>query len=149
MGVTGRVTLSVVAGALPMAILAVLIQLLPATVLVTSSSARTISSGAALNLLFAAHLPWSLWLIGVTTWAAFGGASFSYGATFSLKGMLAAAVPALIWTSFIMAAFCRVVLNTTTSGARIRVAVHQAALWTITLSYIAWSAGGWFQLWIW
>jgi hypothetical protein len=46
----------------------------------------------------------------------------------------------------IVAAFCETVLGTSRAGARWRAAVHFHLVWAIGLSYVAWAAGGWFQV---
>jgi hypothetical protein len=59
--------------------------------------------------------------------------------------VVSAIVPAA-WTALIVAAFCRTVLGATPSGARWRAAAHQVGIWACALSFVAWSAGGWFRL---
>jgi len=39
-----------------------------------------------------------------------------------------------------------VVLQTGRAGAWWRAIAHQLVIWTIALSYVAWAAGGWFQV---
>ena len=134
-----RVTLGLVATAALSWTFAVLLQSIVGLAIVASAPARRIGVVPALDLWFAGHIPYSLWMLVV----------------FALTGMLTAAnlslvivsavVPA-IWTAFIVTAFCQTVLGTTASGARWRAAVHFVSIWAITLSYIAWAAGGWFQL---
>jgi hypothetical protein len=59
--------------------------------------------------------------------------------------IVSALIPSL-WTALIVAAFCETALRTTRVGACWRAAVHFLVVWTISLSYVAWAAGGWFQL---
>jgi len=134
-----RVTLGLVATAALSWSFAVALQAVVGIGLIASAPSRRRSAVQALDLWFAGHLPYSLWIV-----AAF---AVMVVAPFGLLGVLigTAIVPA-IWTAVIASAFCRIVLGTTTSGARWRVAGHFVAIWMITASYIAWAAGGWSQL---
>ena len=104
-------------------------------------SARSRRAGLlrALDLWFAGHLPYSLWLL--TTAAAFAAAPWA-----SLDLLIVLAVIPAVWTAVIVAAFCRHVLGTSRAGARWRAAVHFVVMWAIALELVALSAGGWFQI---
>jgi hypothetical protein len=134
-----RVTLGLVATAALSWSFAVALQMIVGLAVIASAPARRIAVLPALDLWFAGHLPYSLWMV-----VAFGLTATLTSANMALV-ILSAIVPA-IWTAFIAAAFCRTGLGTTASGARWRAAAHFVAIWAITLSYIAWAAGGWFQL---
>jgi hypothetical protein len=134
-----RVTLGLVATAALSWSFAVVLQTIVGLVIIVSAPGRRIGALPALDLWFAGHLPYSLWMLvafGLTALATSGNIRFV---------ILSAVVPA-VWTAFIAAAFCRTVLGTTASGGRWRAAAHFVSIWAITLSYIAWAAGGWFQL---
>ena len=63
-----------------------------------------------------------------------------------LEFLVCSAIAPAAWTALIVSAFCRTVLDTDASGARWRAAAHFLIVWAIGLTYVAWSAGGWFQL---
>src|SRR5262245_57745018 len=67
----------------------------------------------ALDLWFAGHLPYSLWLL--IAFACMGAA-----ANGPLRLLITSAIIPAVWTACIVAAFCRVVLGTSPSGARWR-----------------------------
>jgi len=134
-----RVTLGLVATAALSWAFAVLLQSLVGLAIVASAPARRIGVLPALDLWFAGHVPYSLWIL-----VAFGLTATTTKAKIGLV-IFSAIVPA-IWTAVIVIAFCRTVLGTSTSGARWRAAAHFVSIWAITSSYIAWAAGGWFQL---
>jgi len=134
-----RVTLGLVATAALSWSFAVVLQSIVGLAIVVSAPARRIAVLPALDLWFAGHVPYSLWML-----VAFGLTATMTSANMRLV-ILSAVVPA-IWTAIIVAAFCRTVLGSTPSGARWRAGAHFVAIWAITFSYIAWAAGGWFQL---
>jgi hypothetical protein len=53
------------------------------------------------------------------------------------------AVPPVAWTSFLVAAFCRVVLGKTSTDARRLTFVHQAVVWGGALVFVWFAVGGW------
>jgi hypothetical protein len=134
-----RVTLGLVATAALSWSFVVVLQSIVGLAIIGSAPARTIALLPALDLWFAGHVPYSLWML-----AAFGLTAMMTSANVSVV-ILSAVVPA-IWTAIVVAAFCRTVLGTTARGARWRAAAHFVSIWAITSSYIAWAAGGWFQL---
>ena len=93
----------------------------------------------ALDLWFAGHVPYSLWLLTVA-------AAFASMRAASLDLLIALAVLPAIWTAVIVAAFCRRVLGTSPAGARWRAAAHFLAIWAIGFELVALTAGGWFQV---
>jgi hypothetical protein len=133
-----RVTLGLVATAALSWSFVVALQAMVGIGIIASAS-RKVSVPQALDLWFTGHLPYSFWML-----CAFGLTAMAKTGPVRLV-ILSAIVPA-IWTAFIASAFCRTVLGTTASGARWRTAAHFVAIWAIALSYIAWAAGGWFQL---
>jgi len=134
-----RVTVGLVATAALSWSFAVLLQSIVGLAIIVSAPARRIGVLPALDLWFAGHVPYSLWML-----VALGLTAMRTSANISVV-IISAIVPA-IWTALIVTAFCRTVLGTTAAAARWRMAAHFVAIWTITLSYIAWAAGGWFQL---
>ena len=87
-------------------------------------------SARALDLWFAGHVPYSLWLLAVA--AAFAATPWA-----SLDGLVALAVIPAVWTAVIVAAFCRHVLGTSRAGARWRAAAHFVVTWAIALELVA------------
>jgi hypothetical protein len=138
---TGRVTAGLVVTAMISWAFAVAVQFAAALIIAASVPTRRVSVPAAVHFLFAGHLPWSLWLLCFSMWAA-------SDVTF-IPGDVAVAISAIVpvaWTMVIVAAFCRTVLGTTRRGAGVRAVAHQAMIWSIALTYVAWAAGGWFRL---
>jgi hypothetical protein len=134
-----RVTLALVVTAALSWSFVIAIQMIVGASVIGSAPARVVRGLRALDLWFAGHIPYSLWML-----VSFGIMALS--STDPLRLVIAAAIVPAIWTAFIVTAFCRTVLRTSVSGARWRAAAHFVATWAITLSYIAWAAGGWFQL---
>jgi hypothetical protein len=135
----GRVTAGLVFTTAIGALLALAVQVAAAAVLVASAPARTVPPPAALHFLFAGHLPWTLWLASVA-------AATVVVEWVSLAALVATmAIPA-VWTVVVLGAFCRVVLGATPHGTRVRVAAHQALIWSAVVTFAAWGAGGWFRL---
>lgn len=134
-----RVTIALVATAALSWCFVLAIQTLVAVGVIASAPARRVPLAAALDLWFAGHLPYSLWML-----VAFGVMAESQSGP--LRLFVSAAVVPAVWTAIIVASFCRTVLGTTAFGACWRTAVHVIGVWAIALSYIAWAAGGWFQL---
>ena len=134
-----RVTLELVATAAVSWSFVVVLQAFVAIALIANAPSRKLSVPQALDLWFAGHVPYSLWIL-----VAF--ATMAIAPSGSLRILVITAIVPAIWTAFIVAAFCRTVLGATATAARWRVAAHFVSIWAITLSYIAWAAGGWFQL---
>jgi hypothetical protein len=134
-----RVTVGLVATAALSWSFVLALQTIVALAVIASAPARKVATLDALDLWFAGHVPYSLWMV-----CAFGlMAAMTTGRD---RLLIASAVVPAIWTAFIVSAFCRTVLGTTASGARWRAAAHVVGIWSMTASYIAWAAGGWFQL---
>lgn len=134
-----RITVTLFAWSIASFGFVVLIQMVVGAAIIVSARSRRVGVPRALDLWFAGHAPYSLWLLAVA--ALF--ASLPYG---SLDGLVVlAAIPAA-WTAVIVAAFCRHVLGASRAGARWRAAAHFLVIWAIALQLIASSAGGWFQI---
>ena len=138
MAATARVTLRDVALATVSWSFVPVIQLIVGALIITSAPARRVRMPDAIALLFAGHVPWSLWLLTTSAWIALAPAP-ALGFSWMVLSTL---VPA-VWTSKIISAFCRTVLHATPRGARMRVAAHQAITWTIVVAYISWAGAAW------
>ena len=120
---------------------AVVLQFAAAAALGASSKRRNVSLAAAVDLIFLGHAPWSLWLIAMAMWSAFS----PTGAHFT-DGMMLTALIALGWRSAIIFAFCRRVLQASTTGALLRTALHQAVILFFIFLYAAWAVDLWSRL---
>jgi hypothetical protein len=99
----------------------VVIQMAIALSLIAAPSRRTVGLPRALDLFFASHVPWSLWMLAAAAWAPSAGLSIT-------PLLVAAAVPAVL-TPWMIAAFFREVLEMDPREARARTAAHQAITW--------------------
>jgi len=136
---TGRVSLGLVSSTALAWSFAVALQIAVGASVIASSRARRVGMPRAVDLWFTGHLPWSLWLLvvaGVTRMLP----------SFSLEGILLTMIVPMAWTAAIASAFCHIVLGTTRRAARLRAAAHQLVTLVLVLSFVAWSAGGWFRL---
>jgi len=100
----------------------VLLQIAIALSLMAGASRRTVGLPRAIDLFFASHVPWSLWILAAAAWA-----PSAVGRPFTPL-LIAAAVPAVL-TPRMIAAFFREVLEMDPREARARTAVHQALTW--------------------
>ena len=116
-----------------------LIQLSIALLLVMSVPSRPISVSRALDLWFAGHLPYSLWLLVIS-------AVVANLESASVEMVIVLALIPSLWTSAILSAFCRVVLGTSRRGARRRAVLQFIVAWVFGLEYVALGSGGWFQV---
>lgn len=101
----------------------IVLQIAIALTTITGPSRRTIGVPRALDLFFASHAPWSLWLLAAASVPARLGWPFT--------AMLLLAVIPFVLTARMIAAFFREVLALTPSGALRRTAVHQAMTWGV------------------
>lgn len=138
---TGRITAGLLAWSSALWAFAVLIQMAVAATIIGSAPRRAVPMIRALDLWFAGHLPYSLWLLCGGVVIAVSGPTFD-----PLPAVLLAAIVPAAWTAVIVAAFCRRVLDLPPAAARGRAAVHVAVTWSIVFSYMAWASGGWFQI---
>ena len=134
-----RVDASLVATAALSWSFVLVIQIAVAVGVILSSPTRRASLLHAVDLWFAGSLPYSVWMLIV---AAIATNSRLVDPAF----LFAAALVPAAWTAWIVAAFCRTVLNTDRKGARRRAAAHQVIVWTIALTYAALFSGGWSQV---
>jgi hypothetical protein len=134
---TGRVTAWLVLDLALCWSFAPLLQVATAAVLLRSPLSR-VGTGVRMDLWFAGHGPWSLWLLAVAVCYA------SFPATRRIEyPILATAIVPAAWTAIIGTAFCRTILLDTPARAWARVALHQAVTWTIVFGYITLAS----QLW--
>lgn len=136
---TGRVTVTLVASTMLAASFAIVVQLAAASMLFAVRPSRQVSRAAALDLAFAGHVPWSLWVLGVGAWAA-------ADIAFSLPALALTCTVPFVWNAVILAAFCREVLGATPRAAWLWTLAHQGVVWSFGVSFIAWISGGWFRL---
>ena len=134
-----RITVALFASSIASFGFVVLIQMAVGAGIIASAGTRRASMTRALDLWFAGHVPYSLWLLAVA--AAFAGLPWA-----SLDLLIALAIIPAAWTTVIVAAFCRNVLGTSRAGARWRAAAHFIVVWAIALELVALAAGGWFQI---
>lgn len=124
---TGRVTLPlllsmVTAWALPL----VGVQVALALLVIGRPAARTVGLARGLDLFFATHGPWSLWLLAFAAWAI---ATSPIGQPVR-TAQFTAIVP-LAWTARLIYVFHREVLRCDARAALRRTALHQALTWGI------------------
>jgi hypothetical protein len=123
----GHVSASLVASEIVAWSFIPILQLLTGGGLVASAGRRRVSFPRAVELLFAAHLPWSLWLVATTVFQTFRPDPYIV--------IGSGAVPIAV-TVVLLLAFGREVLCLTGREAKVRVAVHQAATVLLILVYI-------------
>jgi hypothetical protein len=134
MMVTLRVTVGIIVTAALCWSFVMLLQGFAGAGLIAAAPNRQVSRRRALDLWFAAHLPYSLWLIVPATWSTLRG-DLAPGWV-----LLTALVP-LVWTVRIGSAYCQTVLGTSRAGARVRLAVHQTFVWLLAIGYFLFAAG--------
>jgi hypothetical protein len=107
---------------------AVIIQLLAAIVLITSARHRSVSIHRGIDLLFAGHAPWSLWLLIF--------ALPSVSRSVMLETILMTAIVPFLWTGVILFAFCRQVLKDDRKHALRRTLVHQGFILVFIVTFV-------------
>ena len=118
--------------------LIVLVQLAIGAVVIATAPARPVSFSRALDLWFAGHLPYTLWILFLPLVM-----TVPIGPADSPHELMGVSVIApLVWTAFIVGAFCRVVLGATPARARRRVMLHMAMVLIVGVALAAWAAGG-------
>jgi hypothetical protein len=104
-----------------------ILQLLSGAGLIASAGARRVTFPRAVELLFAAHLPWSLWLVA---------AAVFQNVRPDPDIVIGSGVVPMAATVVLLLAFGREVLGLTGRAARIRVLAHQAATVLLIVAYI-------------
>ena len=124
---TGRVVVSLVASQALCWSFVPALQFATGSMLIASVSRRPVTFPRAVELLFAAHGPWSLWLVVMSAMQV---------AFPSQAGVLLTFIVPALWTAVILSAFGREVLGLPAASARRRIVAHQAATLTAILIYI-------------
>jgi hypothetical protein len=135
---TSSITLSVVVSLTAWWAFAVAIQIIAAIILVASAPHRRISLARGVDLLFAGHAPWSLWLL----FAAIPGLSRSL----SMDALLATTLVPGLWTTWIVFAFSRGVLDSNVRHAVLRTMLHQGIIWVFVWTCVLLAIGAWPRL---
>ena len=104
-----------------------ILQLLSGAGLIASAGARCVTFPRAVELLFAAHLPWSLWLVAATVLQTVRPDPYI---------VIGSGVVPMAATVVLLLAFGREVLGLTGRAARMRVLAHQAATVLLIVAYI-------------
>jgi len=123
----GHVSASLVASEIVAWSFIPILQLLTGAGLIASARARRVMFPRAVELLFAAHLPWSLWLVAATV---FQTVNPDPGI------VIGSGVVPLAATVVLLLAFGREVLGLNSREARVRVFAHQAATVLLIVAYI-------------
>jgi len=126
LGATGHVTPRLLLSTTLCWAFVVVLQIAIAVALVAGPSRRTVGLSRALDLFFASHAPWSLWLFAA---AAYRPSVLGR----PLTPLLISAVVPLALTVRMIAAYFREVLELDPRHARVRTILHQAATWGFPL----------------
>jgi len=103
----------------------VVFQVVLALALIAGPARRTVGVARALDLFFASHAPWSLWMLAASL------TPMPLGKP--LSPLLALAIVPIVLTPPMIAAFFREVLQLDPLRAIGRTAIHQAITWTVFL----------------
>lgn len=117
-----------------------LLQVIAASAVIFTARRRRVSVARALELFFRGHAPWTFWLFVASA------AAIAFQGGFQVEALIITLPIPGVWTGIIVAAFSRAVLGTGRGEAVVRAVVHQAIVWAMGLSYIAWAAGGWMRI---
>ena len=104
-----------------------LLQLLTGAALIASAKARRVTFPRAIELLFAAHAPWSLWLVAESIFQTISP---------DPEIVIGSGVVPLAITAVMLAAFGREVLGLSGREARVRVFAHQGVTILLIVAYI-------------
>jgi hypothetical protein len=127
MTATGRVTPALMTSTTVTWSYIVLLQLAIAAPLVVPRGRRTVGAARAIDLFFAGHAPWSLFILLL-------GAVMPLPSGWPDLLLVAAALVPLVLTARIVAAFFREVLGMRPRAARRMMVLHQALTWTAFLA---------------
>ena len=122
-GATGHVTPALVLSTTLCWAFVIVLQIAIALSLIAAPSRRTVGVPRALDLFFASHVPWSLWLLAAAAVPAPLGRP--------LTPLLLFALVPFVLTARMIAAFFREVLELGPRGAMTRTVAHQAITWTL------------------
>jgi hypothetical protein len=123
----GHVTASLVASEIVAWSFIPVLQLLTGSGLIASAAGRRVTFPRALELLFAAHLPWSLWLVVTTVLQTVNPDPYI---------VIGSGVVPMAATVVLLLAFGREVLSLNGREARVRVFAHHAATVLVIVAYI-------------
>ena len=104
-----------------------LLQLTTGALLIASAKARRVTFPRAIELLFAAHAPWSLWLVAATVFQTINPDPYI---------VIGSGIVPLAITAFMLGAFGREVLGLSGREVRMRVFAHQAVTVLLIVAYI-------------
>lgn len=113
----------------------VALQIAIALTLIAGPSRRTVGPARALDLFFASHAPWSLWILAAAAWA-----PSPLGRPMT---PLATAILPAVLTPRMIAAFFREVLELDARHAIVRTTAHQAITWGLLIALYGWSVALW------
>lgn len=97
---------------------------------------RTVGVARAMDLFFASHVPWSLWMLAAVAWAPVPGGH-------SLTPVFVAALVPMALTTRMIAAFCREVLQMERRQAMARTTMHQVITWGLLITVFGWAVALW------
>jgi len=136
LGATGHVTPRLLLSTTLCWAFVVVLQIAIAVALIVGPSRRTVGLSRALDLFFASHAPWSLWLLAA---AAYSPSALGR----PLTPLLLSAVVPLALTVRMIAAYFREVLELDPRHARVRTILQQAATWGVPLVLYGTAVGFW------
>ena len=137
---TGQASLGLVASTTASWSWVVVVQLIIAVAMTRSARAlRKVSAARAFELWFAGHVPWTLWMLLLAP------AIRAYP-TLPVEEVLCSMLAPIAWTFVIAVAFSKYVVGRSTATSWLLALTHQLTIIALVLSYVAWSAGGWFRL---
>ncbi|HYT69584.1 MAG TPA: hypothetical protein VEL51_24405 [Vicinamibacterales bacterium] len=110
----------------------VLIQIAIALAVIAAPARRTVGIPRALDLFFAAHAPWSLWMLALIARSPTAGER-------TLVPVLVAALVPIVLTPRILAAFFREVLELDPREAIRCTIAHQAITWSVLIVMFGWA----------
>ncbi|MEX2283061.1 MAG: hypothetical protein WEE89_11310 [Gemmatimonadota bacterium] len=128
---TGTATLVTVASAMLYWSIVPLVQVAAAVLLVLSAPKRRVNVARGVELMLVGHLPWTLFLLGVTVLL------IKYPGVTLI--MMAGALIASVWRAVIVTALCRAVLGVDRRSAIARAILHQSSLLAIIFVYASWA----------
>jgi hypothetical protein len=109
--------------------------LLAAALIALVRRRRQLPLSSALDLFFAGHGPWSLWLLALAL-AVMLKLPLGLGALPGRFLVLTTAIVPIAWTAVLTFAFCRTALGLRARGALVWTAAYQLALWTLVYFYV-------------
>jgi len=114
----------------------IVVQIAIALAMFAKPASRTVGVARALDLFFASHVPWSLWMLAVVAWAPLPGSR-------PLMPVLVAALVPMALTPRMIAAFCREVLRMDRHEAIARTTMHQVLTWGALVTAFGWAVALW------